>query len=416
MRFTLFMALVAGARWTTAQIVTETRTQNALTATGATLLATGATVTFTFDVSTVTVSIGSGTTVTLSTTSESIPPNPSSTAAPSQPAVSQPPANATVCQEYADPDILGLGVRLGLYFQLFSNLLILFRSPDEALVSITVTNVFLTGIFVAVINSVAHGKATPGELIVIMSFSILEVNEAIGIFAGAYEAAKTHVEINFWNLWLIAFKFMAYNTFYLWFWFHGLTLPNPRQCGEPRVFFFANFGAYGKIRTLFKIFFVFSAVLTVYLVGYFVYIVVKKSVEEKPWVKKWKVRVKKPFKNFGSYDWRVEERLNRVGIGAWMFALLPAPFWVMNSFASLLFGILTMELEIRWNNFEGINTISSSGEIIPLVIGCFSLFMSLALLLGGRAENAGAVAKQTEEAERVEQGETEAGESGEDHV
>jgi len=78
-----------------------------------------------------------------------------------------------------------------------------------------------------------------------------------------------------------------------------------------------------------------------------------------------------------------------------------------------------MELEIKWNNFEGINTVSSSGEIIPLVIGCFSLFMSLALIFGARDENRGEVAKQAEGGERVEGEETEAEgsrESGEGHV
>ena len=35
------------------------------------------------------------------------------------------------CRVPADPDILGLGVRLGLYFQIFSNLLIGVVRPEE---------------------------------------------------------------------------------------------------------------------------------------------------------------------------------------------------------------------------------------------------------------------------------------------
>ena len=50
---------------TTAQLTTEILTQQGLTATGATVMATGATVTFTPGLSTVTLSIGPGTTVTL---------------------------------------------------------------------------------------------------------------------------------------------------------------------------------------------------------------------------------------------------------------------------------------------------------------------------------------------------------------
>jgi autotransporter adhesin len=68
MRFSSIAILLAAAIYrTAAQLFTETLTVEGLTATGVTVLATGATVTFTPGFTTATVSVGPGTTVTLTT-------------------------------------------------------------------------------------------------------------------------------------------------------------------------------------------------------------------------------------------------------------------------------------------------------------------------------------------------------------
>jgi hypothetical protein len=112
---------IALANLIPAQIRAEILTpQNRLTATGATVLAIGATVTFTLDVTTATVSIGPGTTLTLNGSSPggSATQNvPSPARGTSLPVVSTSPIGNSTCEVYADSDIIGLGVRLGLYFQ-----------------------------------------------------------------------------------------------------------------------------------------------------------------------------------------------------------------------------------------------------------------------------------------------------------
>jgi hypothetical protein len=255
-----------------------------------------------------------------------------------------------------------------------------------------------------------------------MSFSILEVNEAIGIFAGALRGGQNPRRNQL--LEPVAHCLQVYGIQHVLFmvlvsWAHhpeseamrrasGISLRKSRRVRE------GSNGFQIRFRWLCHPHSLFARLLCVHIHE-------KMVAGQTMGEKKWKIRVPKRLKklDFRGYDFGVGERLNRLGIGESMFSLFPAPYWVMNSFVSLVFGILTMELEIRWNNFESINTLSS-GEIIPLVIGCFSLFMSLALLFGVRDENPGEIAKKTEDGEHVEQEETEAEEGsreiGEEHA
>jgi len=44
--------------------------------------------------------------------------------------------------------------------------------------------------------------------------------------------------------------------------------------------------------------------------------------------------------------------------------------------------VMAIELEIRWNNFKDVNSMTTSGQIIPLTIGACSLLRAVALLVG----------------------------------
>ena len=47
----------------------------------------------------------------------------------------------------------------------------------------------------------------------------------------------------------------------------------------------------------------------------------------------------------------------------------------------LRFVIMAIELKIRWNNFKDVNSMATSGQIIPLIIGACSLLRAIALLM-----------------------------------
>lgn len=58
--------------------------------------------------------------------------------------------DVSICRIPADADILGLGVRLGHYFQLLSSGIIVVVRPAESLSSLSVSNMLFSGIFIAI--------------------------------------------------------------------------------------------------------------------------------------------------------------------------------------------------------------------------------------------------------------------------
>jgi hypothetical protein len=69
------------------------------------------------------------------------------------------------CRIPGDPDILGFGLRLGLYFQFFGNLLIGIIRPHEGVASLAVSNALLAGMFIAVIYSLTVNNLPPSSFL-----------------------------------------------------------------------------------------------------------------------------------------------------------------------------------------------------------------------------------------------------------
>jgi hypothetical protein len=53
---------------------------------------------------------------------------------------------------------------------------------------------------------------------------------------------------------------------------------------------------------------------------------------------------------------------------------------------ALVFYIVASELQLGWNNLDGINSLNTTGQIIPLVIGTLSLLRTMFLLKGAKWE------------------------------
>jgi len=49
-------------------------------------------------------------------------------------------------------------------------------------------------------------------------------------------------------------------------------------------------------------------------------------------------------------------------------------------FLLLAYGIVSIELTIWWNELAGLSGISSTGQLIPFIVGVFSMFRALVLL------------------------------------
>lgn len=179
------------------------------------------------------------------------------------------------CRVPADPDILGLGVRLGLYFQLSSTWILQLVRREEAIDTFLPTGFFFISFFIAVVFSTAKGDfALPGALIASTWYPILFYTALFSFDFRGLNKKKQGIRYT------LSFSLLSATAGYnVWFWFKGLDEGDQSQCMDPRVFFFANLDAKGGVSVVFKIltisFLIFSILTTFGVVG--------KSISDNGW-------------------------------------------------------------------------------------------------------------------------------------
>jgi hypothetical protein len=287
-----------------------------------------------------------------------------------------------ICNIPANPDLLGIGVRFGIYFQLAANMLITAVRPEEGISSLTISNIFYTGNLIGVIYSLVHTGIPPGVMPSVMSFLAIDVSLLFPIGLLAFSSDEK-VHLSFLTVAFIMLRWLASIYIAIWFWFRGLYIANHLQCKEPRVFFFANFGAYGGIRTVFKVFAVISAaVFTLIILPYILYqlydrlFVKKGSFEDR-----FELNFAPPPAAEGDPDAPVGPQAEAAASDEDDFPLILKAAIAIGALVGLLSAAATaIELQIKWNNLTGLDNINSVGQIVPLTIGCFGLFRTVMLV------------------------------------
>ena len=74
------------------------------------------------------------------------------------------PSLAQECTVKIDSDVLGLGVRLGIYLQLASTLCLYAIRRSEAIGSIALSNMLFTGFYVSIIKSLKEDNFPPNAM------------------------------------------------------------------------------------------------------------------------------------------------------------------------------------------------------------------------------------------------------------
>jgi hypothetical protein len=209
-----------------------------------------------------------------------------------------------------------------------------------------------------------------------------------------------------------ALRWTASTGLNIWFWFRGLDIPNPLQCKEPRVYLFANLGAYGPVRTAFKVFSIFGAVYSFFLI-----LILSEEIIRRAFFKKGtfeeRFEIKclqgssetKPVAASGdASESTVESTIDRERRAGTENEALTNPedrqqtntqkapkarkdlglliiVPVITLALTLTPAVIGIELQIRWNNLTGLNNLTAVGQIVPLTIGCFSLLRTIFLLI-----------------------------------
>ena len=119
------------------------------------------------------------------------------------------------CGIQADSDILGLGVRLGIYFQLASNIYIGVVHPKEAEGSFPITNILMTGIFVSLVYSTVHNGFPSGAMICALWLVPLDLPLIVPILTTGIVREESEIAMSFStaSVTLLRFSVVNYGSF-----------------------------------------------------------------------------------------------------------------------------------------------------------------------------------------------------------
>jgi hypothetical protein len=163
--------------------------------------------------------------------------------------------NVDDCRIMGDADAIGLGIRAGVYLLHSSNIITSFTTrAEEAVNSLTFSNIILAGIQVAVFTSASRNNLPQGVVIAILMVLLLDIIMTTFLVVFLAAIRRGGVELSVWTALLILMRCCGTIAYNLWFWYRGLDMKNEQQCMEPRVFVFTSLGANGDVRTWSKIF------------------------------------------------------------------------------------------------------------------------------------------------------------------
>ena len=266
------------------------------------------------------------------------------------------------CGFVGNPDLYGIGIRVGVYAQWLSALLSNHFLPNSR--EDVHSAYFLFSIALAIATVVITAK--PGVYCVFFA----EVFVLVSLFFGGYFSVhlfplKDPARDNHPTPWrrgrllILSFVYGAMISYNCWFWFKGrLARFQPTPCGSA-IFLFKKFSG-DILHEAVAFYKAFSIIMAIYYpLGVFLLLQNDPSLSERL------------HDIFAPYD---TVRSGRVGNRSFMTSL--KPLLLINCFC-LALAVLAVELTLKWNFISGINSMNSVGQFIPFTVGVGGLVQVL---------------------------------------
>ncbi|EGR51756.1 uncharacterized protein TRIREDRAFT_103822 [Trichoderma reesei QM6a] len=247
------------------------------------------------------------------------------------------------CPVTGNPDLYGLGIRLGIYFQMISvqisGLASIVMQSEDSLSQGVIIFVLATGIVLArLLRAAADIQAV--EVFPILTLLLAQVG--VCRVAGRNGQTTAHIYV---------FEVAALIALFAWFWWHGMdTLP--RKCHDDKAFFFAKVSIWHWFRTLNKVGSVFAIIGGVFLVLFYLGATIFFNV----------VRVA----NFLS--WSRGESGGRGSRGDGDYMGLGSLDFLVNVGA-----IVYVEMALKWNDISDVHSLAAPGQFMPFFISIAQL-------------------------------------------
>ncbi|RFU76000.1 hypothetical protein TARUN_6244 [Trichoderma arundinaceum] len=252
-------------------------------------------------------------------------------------------SNSTLtCPVTGDPDLYGLGIRIGIYIQMLtvqiSGLASAILRTEDFIGQGTIIFVLATGI-VLIRQLQAADDITPVEVFPILTLLLAQV----GVCRVPYWKGQT-------TAFIYVFEVGGLIALFAWFWWHGMdTLP--RTCTDDKAFFFAKVSIWNWFRTLNKVGSVFAIIGGLFsVVFYLVAIVLFTFVRAANFVRKFR----------GEVDGESREGDNPMGVG-------PLDFLVNVG------AIVYVEMALKWNSISDVHSLVAPGQFMPFFIAIAQL-------------------------------------------
>ncbi|KGQ10703.1 hypothetical protein BBAD15_g3952 [Beauveria bassiana D1-5] len=258
------------------------------------------------------------------------------------------------CPVEGQPDLYGLGIRIGIYIQMLavqiSGLLSIVLRQDDYLGESVV--LFILAVGSVLIKLIVHKQilaveAAPMVALLLAQVSVCRAVSRMGFVVGV----------------IFAVEFCGLSSLFVWFWWHGMDVLGRSPCADDKAFFFAKVSLWGWFRTMNKVFAVFTAIaagmmaiispIQVYTVASVQYLLY--------WYQRLRGRVGPLEQNNGDQNSDMNDRDWKVDI--------QSAFEISINIGVIAF----VEMTLKWNNITNVHSLRDPGQFMPLMISLAQL-------------------------------------------
>ncbi|KAK5998385.1 hypothetical protein PT974_00764 [Cladobotryum mycophilum] len=249
------------------------------------------------------------------------------------------------CPIDGDNDLYGLGIRVGIYIQMFtvqlSGLASAILRTEDHLGQGTIIFVLATGI--VLVRELSRRDIYPVEVFPILTLLLAQV----GVCRVPYWKNQTTAVI-------YMFEIGGLIALFVWFWWHGMdTLERP--CHDDKAFFFAKVSIWHWFRTLNKVssilFAIAGGMTVIFYFGAILYFTCLRTAN---------FARRRMGTNDGASDSSRGEKKYPMGFG-------PVDFLVN------IGAIVYVEMALKWNKISGVHTLGDPGQFMPFFIALAQL-------------------------------------------
>ena len=307
---------------------------------------------------------------------------------------------ASTCPQVGNADLYGLGIRLGVYLQLFSTLIANRFLPDTAQAAWDANAVFLVAIFIATIkSSVGSSHIAAFEAFVMLQMLLAFV---LAVFTVTHRQWNWFMEFHGQTIgrdfsagpgsqlghFARATLTAAIACYQVWYWFVGIDRLDQRSHCTAFVFLFTRISIRSRAVIVFKIgsiLYLIIKALRLFVespIGRVTYDFLPLSRQEEDYCEVGRFNLKRSLlKWYGGYGPsksdsddstkqvnQIDRRARNIEYTAERIAAIWHTISLSCNLAVILWSIVAIETTLVWNGVTQIYSISSTGQLIPLVV------------------------------------------------